>query len=96
MMEKTKAQIKTEDYSYIYGWGYRPEGSDCGYWMYVKGITYEKEAFEHWSFFKYADVALFDKEPDRFFATYKGIKEVTEVIRDIAWRQEKNPYRFGL
>lgn len=94
MMEKTKAKIKAEDDSYIYGWGIRAEGNEGGYWMYVKGISFEKEAFEHWGFFNFRDVSLFDKEPDKFFAMYRGIKEVTEVIRDMAWRKQKNPIRL--
>ena len=62
--------------------------------MYVKGISFEKEAFEHWGFFNFRDVAMFDKEPDKFFARYGGIREVTEVVRDMAWRKQKNPVRL--
>lgn len=81
---------------YTYGWGIRPEHSEGGFWVYVKGVSYEGEAFEHWTFMQYKDVQLFDTNPIQFFKDWAGIKEVVEINRELAWRSEKSPYRWSI
>ena len=88
--------IPTESDTYKFGFGYCPEGGEGGNWMHVKGIDYEGQPFEHWSFMRHQDIKLFDTNPTQFFKTYSGIKEVVEINRDLAWRVQKYQYRmFG-
>jgi hypothetical protein len=87
--------IPTHSDSYSFGWGYCPEGADGGNWMYVKGIDYEGQPFQHWAFMRHQDIKLFDSNPTRFFKDYSGITEVVEIKRDLAWRQQKSQYRWG-
>lgn len=90
-MFEFQSQIPTENNNYTYGWGVRAEGDEAGYWMYVKGISFENEPFERWRFSSLADVKLYDTHQDKFLARYKGISEVTQVVREMAWRKQKNP-----
>jgi hypothetical protein len=98
-MNKTEQVFAPElviptDTGYTYGWGIRPEGSEGGCWMYVKGISYEGQAFEHWAFMQHKHIALFDSNPALFFKHWGGIKEVVEINRDLAWRNLKSQFRI--
>lgn len=91
-----QAAIPTQNSSYTFGWGYCPEGGDSGNWMYVKGIDWDGQAFEHWAFMRHQDITLYDTNPTRFFKDYSGIKEVVVINRNLAWQVLKSQYRiFG-
>ena len=93
-MFASEVAIPTENSSYVFGWGYCPEGAEGGCWMYVKGKSYEGEAFEHWSFMRHSDVKIYDTNPTQFFKDFSGIKEVVEINRNLAWRQQKSQLRI--
>ena len=64
--------------------------------MYVRGVSFEGEPFEHWSFMPHKDVDQYRNDPDAFFKRWSGIKEVALVHPDLAWRYLKNALAFRL
>lgn len=100
-MNKTEQMFVPElviptDSGYTYGWGIRPEHSEGGLWMYVKGVSFEGEAYEHWAFMEHKHIALYDTNPALFFKHWSGIKEVVEINRELAWRTDKTPFRWSI
>ena len=88
-------EIPMQDDSYIYGWGYCPDGDEGGQWMLTIRIDFDGRPSEGWTFMNHRDVKLHTENPERFHKDYPGIIQVLEVNPDLAWRHQKVQIRLG-